>query len=191
MIKTERLILRNFKESDIDDYFEFVSQEDVLTRIGAVPYSDKEKALERLISETQKPLRFAIVLKETGKVIGNISLNEPKPARYEGIDIDEHTKELGYLLSHDYWGKGIMPEAGKGLLDYAFKNLGITKIVCGTKTLNKQSLRVQEKIGLKLHSIKENAGTWLNGETCGYIRTTITEKEWFENSDLIWKRKIG
>ena len=183
MIKTERLILRNFKETDIDDYFEFVSQEDVLSKIDATPYSDKEKALERLISESHKPLRFAIVLKENNKVIGNISLNEPKNERYSGIEIDEHTKELGYLLSHDYWGKGIMPEAGKALLKYAFKELGVTKIVCGTKTLNKQSARVQEKIGLKFHSIKENYATWINGEKCGYIRTYITAQEWLNNND--------
>lgn len=182
MIETERLILRNFKETDIDDYFEFVSQEDVLSRIGATPYTDKEKALERLISESQKPLRFAIVLKENNKVIGNISLNEPKPERYTDIEIDKQTKELGYLLSHDYWGKGIMPEAGIGILKYAFNELGVTKIVCGTKVLNNQSIRVQEKIGLKLHSIKENAGTWIHGESCDYIRTCITSKEWLKNN---------
>lgn len=183
MIETERLILRNFKEEDLEDYFEFVSQEDVLTKIGAEPYTDKEKARERLISESQKPLRFAIVIKETGKVIGNISLNEPKPARYEGIEIDENTKELGYLLSHDYWGKGIMPEAGKGLFEYAFKNLGVTKIVCGTKTLNKQSQRVQEKIGLNLHSIRENVDTWIDGRPCGYIRTVVTADEWLKSAE--------
>ena len=181
MIETERLILRNFREEDIDDYFEFVSQEDVLTRVDADPYTDKEKAREKLISESQKPLRFAIVLKENNKVIGNISLNDPKPGRYDGINIDEHTKELGYILSHDYWGKGIVPDAGKALFDYAFKKLGTTKIVCGTKTLNKQSVRVQEKLGLKLHSIRENAGTWINGEPCGYIRTIITKEGWLEN----------
>ena len=182
MIETERLILRNFKEEDLDDYFEFVSQEDVLTKIGAEPYTDKEKAREKLISESQKPLRFAIIFKENGKVIGNISLNEPKCERYEGIEIDKNTKELGYILSHDYWGKGIMPEAGMALLDYAFKNLGVTKIVCGTKSLNRQSARVQEKLGLKLHSIKENADTWINGENCGYIRTTIAKEEWLNET---------
>ena len=180
MIETERLILRNFKESDIDDYFECVSQEDVLPRIGVDFYVDKEKAYERLISESQKPLRFAIVLKENNKVIGNISLNEPKVERYSEIEIDEKTKELGYFLSHDYWGKGIMPEAGVGLLKYAFDKLGVTKIVCGTKTLNKQSLRVQEKIGLKVHSIKDDGSVWVNGESCGYIRTCITAKEWIK-----------
>ena len=182
MIETERLILRNFKKTDIDDYFECVSQADVLSRMGsATPYSSKEKALERLVYESKQPLRFAIVLKENKKVIGNISLNTPKPERYTDIDIDENTKELGYFLSHDYWGKGIMPEAGIALLKYAFNQLSVTKIVCGTKTLNKQSIRVQEKIGLQMHSIKENAGTWINGETCDYIRTTITAKEWLKN----------
>lgn len=182
MIETERLILRNFKETDIDDYFECVSQEDVLSRMGgATPYSSKEKALERLVYESKQLLHFAIVLKENNKVIGNISLNEPKLERYTDIKIDKHTKELGYFLSHDYWGKGIMPEAGVGLLKYAFSKLGVTKIVCGTKTLNNQSIRVQEKIGLKMHSIKENAGTWINGESCDYIRTFITSKEWLKN----------
>ena len=181
MIETERLILRNFKQEDIDDYFEIVSQEDVLPKMGIKLYSSKEQALERLILESAQPLRFAIVLKENNKVIGNISLNQPKAERYTNIELDERTKELGYFLSHDYWGKGIMAEAGIGLLKYAFSQLGVTKIVCGTKILNNQSIRVQEKIGLKIHSIKENAGTWVNGEPCDYIRTTITAQDWLKN----------
>ena len=178
MIETERLILRNFREEDLEDYFDFVSQNDVLTRVGAEPYTDKEKAREKLLSESQKPLRFAIVLKENNKVIGNISLNDPKPGRYDGVNIDENTKELGYILSHDYWGRGIMPEAGKRILEYAFDELGVAKVVCGTKTLNKQSVRTQEKIGFKVHSIRENVDKWVNGEICGYIRTIITAEDW-------------
>ena len=181
MIETKRLILRNFKESDIDDYFECVSQEDVLPRIGVDAYTDKDKAYKRLVSESQKPLRFAIVLKENNKVIGNISLNEPKVERYTGIEIDENTRELGYFLSHDYWGRHIMHEAGVGLLNYAFNELGVMKIVCGTKELNKQSVRVQEKIGLKFHSVKNDASVWINGENCGYVRTCISAKEWIKN----------
>ena len=75
MIETNRLILRNFKESDIDDYFEFVSQKDVLSRVDVTPYTDKQAAREHLVHESQKPLRFAIVFKQNGKLIGNISLN--------------------------------------------------------------------------------------------------------------------
>lgn len=178
MIETERLIIRRFKESDLEDYFEFVSQDDVLSRVGATPYTSIDTARERLLIETEKPLMFAIVYKPENKVVGNIALNNPKPARYEGIDINERVKEIGYLLSHDYWGKGIMAEAVKGLFDYAFNKLDIEAVVAGVKMANKQSVRVLEKVGLPQHSVIKNYGTWVDGTTTDYSRHRITKGEW-------------
>ena len=162
MIETERLYLRNFLESDIDDYFELVSKEDVLPRVGAKPYKTKEEAKKRLEKETAKPLMFAIVLKENGKVVGNIAFNEPKLERFEGIDITSKTKELGCLLSSDFWGQGIMPEATNGLLDWGFSNDVIDRIVISVKEANSQSVRVIEKVGFKKHSKVDNYGVWIN-----------------------------
>ena len=178
MIETERLIIRKFKESDLKDYFEFVSQVDVLPRVGATPHVSIDTARERLLIEIEKPLMFAIVYKPDNKVVGNIALNNPKPARYEGMDINEHVKEIGYLLSHDYWGKGIMVEAVKGLFNYAFDNLNIEAVVAGVKMANRQSVRVLEKVGLPQHSVIKEYGTWVDGTTTDYSRHRITREEW-------------
>lgn len=78
MLETERLILRNFKESDLDDCFEYASMKEVGPMAGWDPYTDKEKAHERLIYESNKPNQFALVLKSNNKVIGSVELMDCK-----------------------------------------------------------------------------------------------------------------
>ena len=68
-LETQRLLLRNYKDTDLEDYWEFVSQANVGPRCGWGVYTDKQKAAERLKYEISKPLQFAIVLKEKNKVI--------------------------------------------------------------------------------------------------------------------------
>jgi len=63
ILETERLILRNFIESDLEDYWEYVQMENVGPRAGWKAYTDKEKAKERLLIESTKSNQFAIVLK--------------------------------------------------------------------------------------------------------------------------------
>ena len=58
MIETERLILRNYKETDIEDYWEFVSMDSVGPMAGWPKYIDKNKAIERLKLEITKPKRY-------------------------------------------------------------------------------------------------------------------------------------
>lgn len=77
MIETERLILRNYRLDDLEDYWEYVQMPNVGPRCGWPTYTDKEKAKERLKFETTRPLQFAIELKDTHKVVGSIELMEP------------------------------------------------------------------------------------------------------------------
>ena len=58
-------------------------------------------------------------------------------------------REIGYVLSKDYWGQGIMPEAVTAVINYLFNDLNLDFLTCGYYEFNNQSKRVQEKCGFK------------------------------------------
>lgn len=70
-------------------------------------------------------------------------------------------REIGYVLSKDYWGMGLMPEAVKAVIKYLFEDVKLDFIICNHYTDNDQSKRVKEKCGfrnLKLIKIKTQYG---------------------------------
>lgn len=148
-IQTERLLLRPFKQSDLADFYEYASVEGVGEMAGWRHHESLEKTqeiLDRFIAEDKT---FAVCLKTSGKVIG--SLGVEKYGREEVLtEFDGYQgREIGYVLSKEYWGKGIMPEAVNGVIAYLFNDLGFDFLTCGYYTFNVQSKRVQEKCGFK------------------------------------------
>ncbi len=178
VLETERLILRNYEESDFNDYWEYVSQKKVGPMCGWPAYTDKKKAKERLEVEIAKPYQFAIVLKEENKVIGSVELMDFKQERFCNLDIKQGTKEIGYLLSENYWGKGIMPEAVKKVMQFAFENLNVPNIVICHVDANTQSGRVQDKLGFKIIGHLQNHGIWIDGTNIGLIQRMMTREEY-------------
>ena len=66
---------------------------------------------------------------------------------------DKKGRELGYVLSKDYWGLGIMPEAVKEVINYCFNELKLDFLVCCNYIDNNQSKRVKEKCGFKEYKL--------------------------------------
>ncbi len=178
MLETQRLILRNYTEQDIDDYFEYASHEDVGPRCGWEPRKDKIQAFERLKIETTKPHQFAIVWKETGKVIGSVELMDVKKERYPNQIFEENDKEIGFILSPAFWGKGIMPEATKAVIQLAFELLNINTIYISHAKANLQSAKVQDKLGFKIFGEVKNYRKWIDGNYTDSILRKMTKKEY-------------
>ena len=149
MFETQRLILRNFKEEDLKDFYELTSNKKIGSMSGLIYLTDINSAKVLLKDFTNKQHLFAIVLKNINKVVGLIELMDYDEKSYKGIDIVEGTKEIAFLLNESYWGKGIMQEAMKVVLQWAFQELEITKILSGNYEENIQSAKFQEKIGFK------------------------------------------
>ena len=148
-IETERLILRPFIQTDLDDFYEYASVEGVGEMAGWKHHQSKEESQQILNRFIENDKTFAIVLKSNNKVIGSLGIEE-----YEMEDkLTEFSnylgREIGYVLSKNYWGKGIMPEAVKAVIDYLFKVLNFDFLTCGYYDFNRQSKRVQEKCGFK------------------------------------------
>lgn len=146
-IETERLILRPFKSSDLEDLYEYASVDGVGEMAGWKHHESKEKSKEILDMFITEDKVFAIVLKESGKVIGSLGVEkyglEDRLTEFDGY----LGREIGYVLSKDYWGRGIMPEAVKTIIDYLFNVLNLDFLTCGYYDFNGQSKRVQEKCG--------------------------------------------
>ena len=149
VLQTERLTLRPFLKSDLQDFYEYAKVDGVGEMAGWKHHESIEKTreiLDRFISEDKT---FAIVYKENGKVIGSLGIE--KYGREEVLtEFDGYKgREIGYVLSKDYWGKGIMPEAVQVVCDHLFGVLDFDFLTCGYYDFNSQSKRVQEKCGFK------------------------------------------
>ena len=88
---------------------------------------------------------FALELKENGKVIGSLG-SEPRDED-AGLPEELQGREIGYVLSRDYWGRGLMPEAVKAAMAYCFYGAGCDYLTIAHFDFNTQSRRVIEKCG--------------------------------------------
>lgn len=149
VIETERLILRPFKQSDLDDFYEYASVEGVGEMAGWKHHENKEKSQSILDLFINEDKTFAIVLKENNKVIGSLGVEEYGMEQALSEFFDYQGREIGYVLSKDYWGKGLMPEAVKAAIDYLFNVQKLDFLTCGYYEFNNQSKKVQEKCGFK------------------------------------------
>ena len=149
VIETERLILRPFKQSDLRDFNEYASVPGVGEMAGWKHHETIEKTQEILDMFIKEDKTFAIVFKKNNKVIGSLGVEkyglDDKLTEFNGY----YGREIGYVLSKDYWGKGIMPEAVGAVISYLFNDLNLDFLTCGYYDFNNQSKRVQEKCGFK------------------------------------------
>lgn len=144
-IETERLILRPWHESDLEDLYTYASVEGVGEMAGWSYHKNREESQFILNSFIEHKKTFALELKENGRVIGSLGIEKYRVDNFEEYDL--YGRELGYVLSKEHWGKGLMPEAVKGVIDYCFSVLGYDFLLCAHFSRNNQSRRVIEKSG--------------------------------------------
>ena len=150
IIKTERLVLRPWKLDDLDDLFEYAKVDGVGQKAGWLPHQNKDESLRILNRFIEGKKTFAIEFNH--KVIGSVGIelySEEELPEFK----DLKGREIGYVLSKDYWGQGIMPEAVKAVINYCFKEIKLDFLVCGHYFSNAQSRRVQEKCGFHHYKI--------------------------------------
>lgn len=145
-LKTERLILRPWSPSDLEDLYEYASVDGVGQMAGWLPHKNREESQAILDLFIAGKKTFAIEYQ--GKVIGSLGIE-----KYDEKELPEFQnqagREIGYALSKAYWGQEIMPEAAKRVIGYLLEDVGLDFIVCSHSIDNTQSKRVQEKCGFK------------------------------------------
>lgn len=148
VLETERIILRRFTESDVDDLIELDGDPRVmryLTQRPAKPETVRNKILPGILRDYDRVPGFgtwAAIEKATGRFLGWLELHVP-----EGGDGTE--AELGYRLRADAWGKGYATEGARALIHKAFTELNVERIWAETMAINTPSRRVMERVGLR------------------------------------------
>ena len=148
-IETKRLLLRPFRLDDLQDFYEYASVEGVGEMAGWKHHESIEESQKILDMFIREDKTFAIVFKETSKVIGSLGIEKYGAEEALTEFHNYRGREIGYVLSKDYWGKGLMPEAVSAVVDYLFHTLDMDFLTCGYYDFNVQSKRVQEKCGFK------------------------------------------
>ena len=146
-IETERLILRAFNKDDLADLYAYASVPGVGEAAGWPHHKSIEESEQILKSFIEKGNVFAIFHKEEKKAIGSLGLHNSwadEKEEYSGKKI----KSIGYVLSKDFWGHGLMTEAVSAVIDFGFSVLCLDAFTCGHFVENSRSRRVIENAGL-------------------------------------------
>jgi ribosomal-protein-alanine N-acetyltransferase len=150
ILQTERLILRPLELSDVDDFFEMNDNPNVSLYLRKPLKTKAEAALyiQKIINEYQNNGigRFAVILKETNKLIGmsGLKLRTTLENNYTNI------YDLGYRFAEEHWRKGFATEAAQAWLAYGFNTMKLPVIHACAVTDNVGSNGVLRKLGFKL-----------------------------------------
>lgn len=125
ILKTQRLVLRPFGDNDLQDFFEYASQEGVGESAGWLHHQNINVTKEVLRDFIASKRQLAIVL--DGKVIGSMGLEKYSPIIYPTLNM-KRAVELGFVLSKDYWHQGLMTEAMGVVINYLFKEIKLDMI---------------------------------------------------------------
>lgn len=169
--ETDRLILRRYKESDLDDLYEYLSNPNV---VKFEPYKAMtiKEVKENLAWRISTEEMIAVELKENHKMIGNVYLGKR----------DFDALEIGYVFNETYWNQGYAKESCERLIKVAFED-GIHRIFAECDLENQSSWKLLEKLGFEREAhLRKNVYFWQdeNGRTIWkdtYIYAKLNEAE--------------
>ena len=148
ILQTKRLILRHLTLEDLDELFALYQDPEIRRYFpeGVLNYKDTKEELEwHMNGHPRHPELglWATIHKETGQFIGRCGL---LPWEIDGkLEI-----EIAYLLDKHFWHQGLATEAAKGIMEYGFQELHLSRLICLIDPENIPSQRVAERIGMTL-----------------------------------------
>lgn len=171
-IVTERLIIRKFKSDDWKDLYEYLSDENVVKYEPYNPFSE-EDCMDEAIRRTTDSSFWAVCLKDTNKLIGNVYFAKQ----------DFNTWELGYVFNLNYQGKGYATESCIAVINYAVKELEARRIVAMCNPENIASWKLLERLKMRKEGhLKQNIYFFMDSNNEPIWQDTyeygILESEW-------------
>ncbi|MDZ8183885.1 MAG: GNAT family protein [Nostoc sp. ChiSLP02] len=174
-LQTERLILRDFVESDWLAVHEYAGDAEVVRYLTFGPNSeaDTRNFLQREISlqrqETRQHFALAVTLKAQKQLIGI--------CRISTLDTVNKTASIGYCLAKQFWGQGYATEAVREIICFGFQELGLHRIFATCHPANIASARVMQKVGMQQEGyLREHH--CIKGEWRDSWLYAILEREW-------------
>ncbi len=191
VIETERLLLRPFRESDAEDVLEYLSGPlpHCFARLRLTSLDDVRAELAKRAEDTE--YCFAIVLKETGKVIGETDASPstyvPPMLRSRASDPPPpDTFSPCMILNAAYQGRGYAYEALHALFDYLFRRKGVRRIYAYVDDYNARSRHLCEKVGLRLEGLLRSFVSFVDDAAGNPVyentlQLAVLKDEWMAN----------
>ncbi len=153
ILATPRTILREYTQRDFEALCTILGDSRTMYAWGQgfEAQETQEWLDEQIKSYEQNGFGiWAIVDKNSGEIIGNAGLNYTAiHAHKTSQEQPQKVIEIGYLLRHDFWGKGYATECANACIEYAFSVLGLEKLCCFVKEDNLASIKVAQRLGMK------------------------------------------
>lgn len=148
-LETERLRLRKFQETDFADFCEFAMDLEMCRMMGRANLSDTAAARLNFDWLMKKEDRgYCIVYKETGKVIGNLTVcSIPEYLKDQTVLEGKTGCSLSFSISRHYQRRGLMFEAVSAVIDHLFRVENMDYVNCGHFDFNIPSKMLQKKLG--------------------------------------------
>lgn len=180
-IRTERLLLRPFVETDLDAILDLESRPDVVRYLPwdvmdaeAVAAFLAKRLGQAAIDEASSALVLAAVVPPDDRMIGEFMLRITDEASRQG--------EIGWTVHPDVHGRGYATEAAREILRLGFDGLGLHRIYAEADARNDASLRLMERLGMRREAdLRENE--FLKGEWVDSTIYAILETEWRAGQD--------
>lgn len=166
-LQTNRLILRPWKAEDAPALYELAKDPEIGIKAGWSPHRNVDESAQVIKEVFSAPHTFAIVERETSRLVGAVGLNAPELSQVA----DEDEMELGYWVGTPYQGKGYATEASQEVIRYGFENLQLRVIWATYFSDNESSRRVQEKLGFAFQHTFERYD-----EIAQQTRTVVAQK---------------
>ncbi len=173
-LSTARLTLRPPCRGDEDALFALHSDAEVMRYFSEPPWTDRERAARHIDDdaaafERGDFFRFAIVLAETGQLIGNCTLF--------ALHRQNRRAEIGYALQRQHWGNGYMIEALTALIAHAFEELDLNRLEADIDPRNAPSKLCLERLGFVSEGYMRER--WIvGGEVCDSALYGLLRREW-------------
>ena len=178
-LESERLVMRNYKKSDLNDLHKLMSDKEnmyYLIELTTNTLEESQKSLDDALefNEKGKANRFCIASKESDKLIGGIGYEVPV------ITPDGKVADpLGWFIMPEYQNKGYMTEAVKTVLEYAFLHDDCIRVVTACFKDNIPTQRVMAKVGFRQEAEKLKA-MWLDGRMRDRLEFAINRDEYMQ-----------
>ena len=176
-METPRLVLRHWRESDLEDFLAFAADPAVMLDSGARPattFEEEQTFFRRALWDSGC---YAIVLKETGRPIGKIKFQKDI-RRPKGNSLS-----IGYELARAYWGRGLMAEALSAMVREAFRRRGVEVLAISHFAQNQRSRRVIEKCGFRYEGTILRGFRRFDGQVFDDVCYSITREEYFAHPE--------
>lgn len=174
MLQSGRLILRDWRITDLEDFHRYARDPQVGPPAGWRPHSSIEESRSVLAGFIRTGDTWAIVHRESGRAIGSFGVHKD----------DKRTlpkaRMIGYSISSDFWGQGLMTESVRMVLDYLFDELALSVVSVYHFPENIRSKRVIEKCGFKYEGTLHMAAMLYNGQVVDHSCWSMTREEFRE-----------